>query len=79
MVRIAVARERYVALGNELDIFLYRYIEGMLVGWDDDGAYSVQLREPDASNVSGRPQVLTIEILEGSEQPWTIWFFNSRG
>ena len=64
--RVLHAREDYRLLEQSLNEFLYSYVEGMEKGWDPDTeGFAIRLRDPNDSTVTGRPAVLTSQILEG--------------
>ena len=57
--------EDYALLQQEMDKFLYRYVGGMIKGFNPTtGNFVLQLRHPKESIVSGRPKVLTVQIAE---------------
>ena len=63
--RIDSAKDDYRALEREMARFLYKYVEGMLQGFDHaTGNFVVRLRKPSDSIVRGRPRVLTAQIVE---------------
>ena len=65
VARIDRAKESYVSLVNELDDFMYRYVEGMVNGRDPaTGNFLLRLRHPKDSVVRGRPLILVAEIVE---------------
>ena len=48
-----------------MQMFLYKYVEGMIQGLDPArGSLVVQLRKPQDSIVTGRPKVLSVQIIE---------------
>ena len=63
--RVDQANRDYVAFAHEMNEFLYRYVKGMLKGFDPDtGHFIMQLRHPKCRNVKGRPAVLIAQIAE---------------
>lgn len=65
LARIDQARENYVSLVHELNVFLYEYVKGMVKGYDrETEGFVLQLRHPRENNVSGRPVVLISQIVE---------------
>ena len=65
MARIDTAKEDYLSLQREMDNFLYKYVKGMIRGFDPKtGNFVVRLRRPKDSIVSGMPKVLAVQIME---------------
>ena len=65
LARIAKATQDYHSLEREIDKFLYKYVEGMILGLDPKtGGFGLKLRHPKESSVSGEPQVLVGQIVE---------------
>ena len=63
LARVAQARANYVAFGNEMQVFWHEYVRGMLKGFEGD-AFTMRLRHPRESEVSGPPRVLVGQIVE---------------
>ncbi len=56
----------YLSLADEMDKFLYEYVKGMIKGFDrKTGSFVLQMRTPEDSSVTGNPNVLVSQILEG--------------
>ena len=65
LARVSRAQECYVSLAQEMDRFLYCYVEGMVKGRDSEtGNFTLQLGHPRESVVKGRPRLLVAEIVE---------------
>ena len=65
MARIDTAKEDYLSLQREMDNFLYKYVKGMIRGFDPKtGNFVVRLRRPKDSIVSGMLKVLAVQIME---------------
>ena len=65
LTRIDQAKANYIALASEMEAFLYKYIEGMVKGWDKESeVFVIQLRHPTDNVVTGAPRVLVAQIVE---------------
>ena len=65
-LRITKAMEDYVSLADEMDKFLYKYVKGMIQGYDSEkGAFVFRLSKSEDSVVTGKPRVLVGQIIEG--------------
>ena len=65
LARIDQAKENYIALGSEMDQFLYEYVKGMVKGLDrESGNFVLRFRHSKESAVKGRPKVLVAQIVE---------------
>ena len=63
--RLYRAKENYDALVDEAMNFLYEYVKGMVKGWDPEGGgFVLQLRDGQASILTGRPRALVVDIVE---------------
>ena len=63
--RLYRAKENYEALVREAMAFLHEYVGGMVKGWDpESGAFVLQLRDPAADVMTGRPRALVVDIVE---------------
>lgn len=63
--RIDVARENLDSLYQEMDKFLYKFIRGMIKGYDYERKNrTIQLRHPKDCYVIGRPKVLVAQVVE---------------
>ena len=63
--RLYRAKENYESLTSEVNEFLYNYVKGMLKGWDPESEnFSLQLRHPKDSRMTGRPGALVVDIVE---------------
>ena len=62
LARVAQAKANYIAFANEIQVFLYEYVGGMIKGEGDD--FAIQLRHPKESEVSGPAKVLVGQIVE---------------
>ena len=63
--RLYRAKENYDALIAETMNFLYEYVKGMVKGWDPQRAgFAIQLRDEQASILTGRPRALVVDIVE---------------
>lgn len=64
-VRLFRAKENYSALSDEVTLFLYEYVKGMVKGWNPETkAFRIQLRHPKESIIGGRPRALVVDIVE---------------
>ena len=65
LARITQAKRDYSSLVQELQVFLYEHVKGMVKGRDPDtGNFTFQLRHPKDSTVTGAPPVLISQIVE---------------
>lgn len=65
LARLDQARENYMSLAHELNEFLYEYVKGMVRGYNEETeSFVLRLRHPKESFLSGRPVVLTSQIVE---------------
>ena len=63
--RLYRAKENYDALVGETVKFLYEYVKGMVKGWDPEKEnFVLQLRDAQASILTGRPRALVVDIVE---------------
>lgn len=63
--RLQQAADEYVALQHAVNEFLYEYLKGMPIGKDPErGDFSIRLRHPKDSIMSGKPKVLVGQIIE---------------
>lgn len=63
--RIESAADKHGDFLLTCEQFVYEYVKGMIKGFDGQGDFSVQLRKPEDSEMTGRPRMLAVEILEG--------------
>ena len=63
LARVAQAKANYVAFANEIQVFLYEYVGGMIKRPEGDD-FAIQFRHPKESEVSGPPKVLVGQIVE---------------
>lgn len=78
--RIESAMVNHVRFVHSSREFLHDYVKGMLKGFDENGAFCVQLRKPADGRITGRPRVLAAEIVEGvrSALDYTVFALSAR-
>ena len=65
MTRIEQAKQDYVRFLQEIEVYLYNYVRGMVKGFDlDSGNLVLRMRHPKESNITGTPRVLVAQIVE---------------
>ena len=65
LARIEQAKDNYLSLVSEMNEFLYDYVEGILKGfYPETESFVIRLRHPKDSNITGRPRVLVVQIVE---------------
>ena len=65
MARIEQAKDSYERLADQLEMFLYGYVKGMVKDRDQEtGNFVLQLRHPRESSIRGKPLVLVSQIVE---------------
>ena len=63
--RLYRAKENYDTLADEVTNFLYEYVKGMVRGWNPESeGFVLRLRHPRDSVMTGKPQVLVVDIVE---------------
>ena len=65
LARIDQAKDNYMSLVLEMNDFLYKYVKGMIRGFDPEtDNFVMRLRHPKDSKVTGRPRVVVAQIVE---------------